>query len=311
MSKSFRTLLIVNPRSAGGRTGKTWARYAGLVKENLPDHETRLTERPGHATELARKGLEEGFEMVVSVGGDGTNNEVINGFFREDGAPVRKDAVFGHVPRGTGCDFARGMGIPKTDEAFKRLAGSNTVPLDVGRIDYTRREGGAGVRWFLNIAGFGANGDVVDRVNRSGKKLGGFATFLGATVSSLMSFKNPRVAFRIDGGKEEEAVVNTMFVCNGRYCGGGMCTGPLAKTDDGLFDLSIVGDVSTSEALLSGRLMYSGRIYENPKVRHERAKKVEARSLGGPVLVEADGEQPGLLPATWTILPAAVRLKVA
>ncbi len=267
-----------------------------------------LTEGPGHATELARAGLVGGVERVVAVGGDGTNNEVINGFFH-DGRPVREGAIFGTVPRGTGCDFARGMRIPRDpDAAFGRLARNETAPLDVGRIDYTDAGGGGrATRYFLNVAGFGANGDVVARVNRSKKRLGGFATFLTATIASLATYRNPRVAFSLDGGPEETATVNVLFVCNAPYCGGGMMAGPKAIVDDGRFDLTLVGDMTRFEALMNGRLLYTGRIHEHPKVRNFRVQQVEARPLDGPVRVEADGEQPGILPATYSIVPGAIR----
>lgn len=309
MPDSFRTFFVVNPRSAGGRTARLWPSLEKLAAEHVPGSASKMTEGPGHATELARAALKEGFEMIVSVGGDGTNNEVINGFF-ENGAPVKAGAVFAQVPRGTGCDFARGQGIPKRPgEAFRRLAGKNTTPLDVGRIDFTR-DGAPAVRYFVNIGGFGANGDVVARANRSSKRFGGFVSFLSATLASVMTYRNPRVAFRLDDGPEEQAVLQTIFVCNGRYCGGGMCAGPQAQIDDGQFDLTIVGAFTRAEAILSGRLLYSGKIYTHAKVRHARVKKLEARSLDGDVPLEADGEQPGMLPATFTILPAAVRLKI-
>jgi YegS/Rv2252/BmrU family lipid kinase len=308
---SFRTLFVVNPRSAGGKTASVWKGLEPSIKAHVPEFEARWTKETGHATELTRAGLKEGFEMIVSVGGDGTNNEVINGLF-EDGKPVKPGAVFSCVPRGTGCDFARGMGIPRDPQkAFARLAGDATVPLDVGRIDYTDASNGSPrSRYFVNISGFGANGDVVARVNRSGKKLGGFLTFLTATVSSLATFDNPKVAFSCDGGPEETATLNTMFVCNGQYCGGGMKAGPDAKIDDGVLDLTVVGDMGRLEALMSGRYLYSGRIYSHPKVRHFRVKTLTARPLDGTVLVEADGEQPGILPATFTAVPGALRLKV-
>ena len=314
MARGLKTLFVVNPRSAGGRTRSAWSKLEKIAARHVPDLETKFTEGPGHATALARDGLRAGAEMVVSVGGDGTNNEVVNGFFGRDGKPVSPGAVFGVVPRGTGCDFARGLGIAKDPEkAFRRLAGTASVPLDAGRIDYTDDEGERAVRHFVNIAGFGANGDVVNRVNRSGKKLGGFLTFLGATASSLLTYENPRVTFAFDGGPDETAVVNVLFVCNGRYCGGGMMAGPEAKTDDGLLDVTLVGDMSRREALLSGRYLYSGRILEHPKVRHFRVKSLTARPVDrdAAVLVEADGEQPGVLPATWTVLPGALRLKTS
>ena len=282
-----------------------------LAREFVRDFETKHTEGPNHATELTRAGLRAGAELVVSVGGDGTNNEVVNGFFDETGKPVKPGAVFGAVPRGTGCDFARGQGIPRDPAgAFARLAGTASTPLDVGRIDYTLPAGGTGVRHFVNIAGFGANGDVVNRVNRSGKKLGGFMSFLTATVGSLATFVNPKVTFSVDGGPEESAVINAVFVCNGQYCGGGMKAGPDAKIDDGFFDITLIGDMSRMEALMAGRLLYNGKILTHRKVRHYRVKSITAKAAeGAVVLVEADGEQPGLLPATYTILQGALRLK--
>lgn len=307
----LKTVFVVNPRSAGGKTRGAWPVMEKLAAEHLRDFETKITEGPSHATELARAGLRAGAEMIVSVGGDGTNNEVVNGFFDESGKPVKPGAVFGVLPRGTGCDFARGQGIPRDPaRAFARLAGTSSRPLDAGRIDYTLPEGGRGVRHFVNIAGFGANGDVVNRVNRSGKKLGGFLSFLTATLGSLATFVNPKVTFSVDGGPEESVVVNAVFVCNGQYCGGGMKAGPDAKVDDGFFDITLVGNMGRVEALLSGRLLYNGKIHTHPKARHYRVKSITARAAESDiVLVEADGEQPGILPATYTVLPGALRLK--
>lgn len=307
----LKTVFVVNPRSAGGKTKRVWPELEKLAAQHVRDFETRLTEGPNHATELARSALRSGAELVVSVGGDGTNNEVVNGFFDESGAPVKPGAVFGTVPRGTGCDFARGQGVSRDPAAaFARLAGTSSTPLDVGRIDFTTPSGSRGVRHFVNIAGFGANGDVVNRVNRSGKKLGGFLSFLTATLGSLATFVNPKVTFSVDGGPEESAVVNAVFVCNGQYCGGGMKAGPDAKVDDGYFDVTLIGNMSRVEALLSGRLLYNGKILTHPKAKHYRVKTITARAAEGEtVLVEADGEQPGILPATYTILPSALRLK--
>lgn len=310
-TKGLRTLFVVNPRSAGGKTRKAWPELEVIARQHVPDFAVKMTEGPNHATELVREGLRGGAEMIVSVGGDGTNNEVVNGFFDAAGAPVKPGAVFGVVPRGTGCDFARGQGISrKPAEAFARLSGTNSAPLDVGRIDFTRPDGGRGVRFFVNIAGFGANGDVVNRVNRSGKRLGGFVSFLTAALASVATFVNPRVKLSLDAGAEEITTVNTVFVCNGSYCGGGMKAGPTAVVDDGVFDVTIIGDVSRIDAFLSTRLLYGGKILGHKKVRHARVKSLTAHALEGTqVLVEADGEQPGILPATWTMLPAALRLK--
>lgn len=312
-TRGFKTLLVVNPRSAGGKTKRVWPELAKIAKKHLVDFEVIFTEGPGHATELARSGLRRGFEMIVSVGGDGTNNEVVNGFFDDTtGKPVKDGAVFGLIPRGTGCDFARGQGISRDpEEAFARLAGRDTAPLDVGRIDFTKPGGGTGVRHFVNIAGFGANGDVVNRTNRASKKLGGFVTFLQASLGSVMSYEPTPTAWSVDGAPEETATFYVVFVGNGRHCGGGMVACPGAKTDDGFFDITLIDYIGKAKAVLQGRHLYDGKVLTIPGARSVRARTITARpaSPDAKVLVEADGEQPGILPATWTILPGALRLK--
>ena len=96
-----RTLFVVNPKSAGGRTRKDWPAIEALAREILGSVSTRLTERQGHATELAAQAIQEGYDLIVSVGGDGTNNEVLNGFFDDAGELRNNNVAFGFLPRGT------------------------------------------------------------------------------------------------------------------------------------------------------------------------------------------------------------------
>lgn len=314
MSSDERTLFIVNPRSAGGKTKRNWPEIEKIARDKLGGLvSTRMTEGPGHATELASSGIKEGYDLIVSVGGDGTNNEVLNGFFADDqGNLINANVAFGFLPAGTGCDLAKTFEISPKDPrgGLARLA-SGEISIDVGRCVYTSHSGEQETRYFLNVAGFGANGDVVSRVNKSGKKLGGFATFALATITSIMSYDNQRVAYSVDGGDEITERVNTMFVCNGRYVGGGMIVGPEARMDDGLLDLTLIGDISRLKALGNGRYLYSGRIYEHPQAQHLRAKVLKARPLDtAPVLLDVDGEQPGRLPATFDVLPSLLRMRV-
>src|SRR5579864_4932807 len=128
---AFRSFVIVNPASAAGATGRRWDRIAKLLRTSLGDFEHAATQAPGEAGTLARTALREGFEMVVSVGGDGTLNEVVGGFF--DGAvPLAPQAVLGVVALGTGCDFGRTIAQTDLESACARLAGRNTRTIDLG-----------------------------------------------------------------------------------------------------------------------------------------------------------------------------------
>src|SRR3978361_1106427 len=160
------TVVIVNPKSQGGRLGKRWPELAGVLQRQFPFDDVH-TESAGHATELVREALRGGAERIVAIGGDGTVNEAVNGFF-EDGKPFAPHASFALIPFGTGGDFRRTVGIPlETLAAAKLIAANHVRTIDVGRLDYVTTAGAKAVRMFANIASFGVSG-VVDRlVNES------------------------------------------------------------------------------------------------------------------------------------------------
>src|SRR5947208_2252248 len=106
-----RTVVVVNPKSQGGRLGKRWAELADTIGRAFPFEEA-MTKGPGDATKLAREALRGGAERVVAIGGDGTINEVVNGFFDDAGAPIAPDASFALIPFGTGGDFRRTFRLP-------------------------------------------------------------------------------------------------------------------------------------------------------------------------------------------------------
>src|SRR5438132_13588190 len=126
----FRALVIVNPASAGGATGRKWARHEAALRASLGGFQIAFSRGPGDATALCRQALADAFEMIVAVGGDGTCNEVLGGFF--DGArPTAPGAVLGIVPLGTGRDLARTLEIAP-ESACARLQGRAVRRVDVG-----------------------------------------------------------------------------------------------------------------------------------------------------------------------------------
>jgi YegS/Rv2252/BmrU family lipid kinase len=308
------TVVIVNPKSQGGAVGKRWPDLADEIGRIMPFDELH-TSGPGDAIALTRKALENGADRVVALGGDGTVNEVVNGFFAEDGAPIAPEATFGLLPYGTGGDFRRTMNIPrKLPDAARIIAGGRRRRIDLGRLTYQSAGGETRARMFANIASFGVSG-VVDRlVNESGKKLGGKLAFALATARATWSYRNQRVELVFDGeaASRVELTINTVAVANGRYFGGGMMMAPGAEVDDGRFDVVAMGDFNFGDLLRSGRRVYNGSHLTMDKVTHRRAQVVEAAPLepGAAVELDVDGENLGRLPARFEVVPAAVWMAV-
>jgi len=307
-----RTVVVVNPNSQGGRLGKRWPELADTLARAFPFDDVQ-TKGPGDATRIAREALRSGAERIVAIGGDGTINEVVNGFF-DDGAPIAPDASFALIPYGTGGDFRRSIEVPLDHaEAAAVIAANKRKQIDVGKLELTRRDGTRAIRMFANIASFGVSG-VVDRlVNESGKKLGRLS-FALATARAAWSYKNQRVQLVFDGDPQSrvEATVNTVAVANGKYFGGAMMVAPHAELDDGQFDVISMGDFGFGDVVKSGRRLYQGTHLAMDKVTSRRARIVDAEPVDPSATVEldVDGEPLGVLPARFELLPAALWMVV-
>ncbi len=311
MTGGFRTFVVVNPRSAGGTTEGLWSRIAESIQASLGEFDHALTSTKGEATDLTARALASGYEMVVAVGGDGTVNEVANGFFGSQGELILREAVLGTIPRGTGKDFIRTAGIPPDLEGASRaLAGRATRPWDVGRIDAHDGSGNPVHHYFVNESDFGIGGDISRKVNESSKALGGFLSFLWATLQCMVSYNSKTVRIRVDGVEQPEVAIYSVIVAIANYGGGGMRLAPKALPDDGLLDLVNIRAQTYLQILRNLPRLYNGRLMEHPLVSLDRCKVVEAES-DEPVRVGVDGESGFWLPVRYEVLPRAIRVKVA
>jgi YegS/Rv2252/BmrU family lipid kinase len=304
---------LVNPQSQHGALGRKWPDVARVLRREIGAFETVFTQGPGDAPRLVREALRAGCERLVAVGGDGTINEVVNGFF-EDGAPVAPESALCIVPFGTGGDFRRTIGLPKSwSEAARALASGKTRPIDLGLLEHRGHDGSEQTRLFANIASFGISG-VVDRlVNESSKRLGGKLSFMLGSLRATWRYTNQRVRITFDGDARDavDMTINTVAVANGRYFGGGMCVAPDAEVDDGFFDVVAIGDLSRSQMIFSSPRIYRGTHLSMDKVSHRRARTLRAEPIGSdPVELDVDGETPGILPASFRVLPRALNLVV-
>lgn len=298
---------VVNPHSANGSTRKRWPQYLKRLREEGYSIDFAYTTGPGDAIQITQRALKEGCTHIISVGGDGTMNEVVNGFFFADQqiSTQAELAIFSH---GTGSDFIRTLKIPKGIEGFiKVLKQGRKRLVDVGEVLFYDTHGMQIRRYFLNVADVGLGGETVARVNQQSKLLGGKLSFLIGSVISIFRYRNRVMSCEIDGKAIYNGRLNSIMVANGRYIGGGMMIAPHAELDDGFFDVVCLGDFSTWTLLRHLPKIYQGTHLNIPGVSVQRGRSVVITSAEK-VLLDIDGEQPGQVPIHIKLNPSILRL---
>lgn len=306
----LKTQVIVNPESNKGKTRKRWNHIREALQSFLKEFKCEFTEKPLQAIEISRVALKEGTELVVGVGGDGTMNEIANGFY-ENRKIINPEATLGIVPSGTGCDFTKSLNIPLgLKNALEVITQAPSSLIDIGRVSFRGNSGEEQERFFLNVSDFGIGGDVVRKVNENRMKRRA-SSYLKCLISTFLSYKNKRLKIKID---DEELPVDEYLIgtiSNGRIFGRGMKIAPEAKLDDGLFDVVLIKGMEVFEFFRNGWRIYTGTHLSHPKISLIRGTKVEAISADeeNDVLIEIDGEQLGKLPATFEIIPGSILVK--
>ena len=305
----LKTKVIINPESNRGRTRKRWGEIRDGLKGFIREFKFEFTDKPLHATEITRQAIKDGTELVIGVGGDGTMNEIANGFF-EDRQIINPETALGVVPSGTGSDLTKSLNIPAgLKDALKVLSEAPSVLMDVGKVRFRSNAGGEEERFFLNVADFGLGGEVVRRVNeqRLQRKA---SSYVRCLVTTMVQYRNKRVGIRVDGKTLPEGEYLIGAVANGKIFGKGMKIAPGAQLDDGLLDSVLVRGFKFLEFCRHGWKLMNGSHLSHPKVTLIRGSKLEAWPEGNEdVLLELDGEQLGRLPATFEIIPRNLLIK--
>ena len=297
------SVVIVNPASANGSTGEAWPQIASDLRSHFGAFRVLFTTHRGDAATLAGDAARKGAKLIVACGGDGTVSEVANGILASG-----KDVELGILPSGTGGDFRRTLEIPaRSRDASRILRTGRTVRIDVGRVSYVDQNGHDARRYFLGVASCGMSTKVVERVKEDK------VSFVNALLKTAMQNTPVRLLVQLDDAHDRQLTVSNLCVANARYFGGGMKIAPDAKLTDGKFDIVSVGDLSALKILTSGPRVYLGSHLSMPEVSHALARKVSVRPADHTkeIALEIDGELPGRLPATFQIIPAALRVRVA
>ena len=287
-----RTLVIVNPTAGGGRCAANWRRLAPLARTLFPFEEEHTAARGG-AVHLARQAADAGMQRVLSVGGDGTLHEVVNGI---QDRPV----AVGVLPLGTGNDFVRSIGLPRSPEVLLRgLARGGVRRIDVGQVHGER---------YVNIAGVGFDAEVARRVNAMRTKASGTVPYLLTAVDEAFRYQAPALSLARDGAAPDPDCPFLMVaVGNTSTYGGGMRVCPQAVVDDGLLDVLVVRPLQGWALLSLLARVFLGKHLGSPSVS---SGYVRSLTITGPrdTPLHADGELLPGLPATFTVHPRGLSL---
>ena len=308
--------VIINPESGGGATRDAWPKIASDLAKHFGAFTPLFTSGAGQGIELAADAARKGAKLIIACGGDGTISEVANGIIA-----AGNDAELGILPSGTGGDFRKTLKIPsRSVEAVRVLRTGRTRAIDVGKVTFRTEDGERESRYFVGVASFGMSADVISRVKErraewlpvSGPRwLAGRASFGLAMAQSSLKTDATRVTIQLDDDPERHMTVANICIANARYFGGGMKIAPDAKLTDGKFDVVSIGDLGAARMIANAPRIYFGAHLGMSEVGHVLAKKIKARSLtkDDRVALEVDGELPGFLPATFQIIPNALRVR--
>ncbi len=304
-------LVVVNPKASVGKSGKDWPQIRQILINEGIEFDDVLTEYPRHAIEIVRNAIvEKGYRKFIAVGGDGTNNEVINGIFTQDTMPTT-EITMAAMPIGTGNDWRRTFDIPlEYDKVAKIIKAGHTYAHDIGKLTYYD-DGNTGIRYFLNAAGTGLDEMVCHSTNRMKQQgKGGTIRYLISLVKCMLTYKVTRIQLTIDDELVFDDYILNLSIGNGRFNGGGMMTMPKAIPNDGLFDVTVIKKVSIFKFAANVKNVYDGSFIKKiDEVKTFRGKRIHIVSIPPHSLkVETEGENLNNSPFDFEVLPQAINM---
>lgn len=306
--KSKKIHVIINPVSAGGKTGARQLEILEAFDRRLGErYSLCVTSEPLEASSSARKAILDGSELIITIGGDGTIQETINGFFSE-GKLINPACRLGIIDSGTGHGFTQSLGLPAgLKEQLEVIQRGQIRSIDLGKVIFTDENGHRREHYFINECQAGIGGEVVRLVQSKHKRWGGFIAFGAITLFTALRYPNQPMTVEIDGTTRLTERFIGIVIGNGNYMAGGMNLTPQARVDDGLFDILFMHEQSLPQRLWNFPKIYSGRHLASSKFTQYRGKRV-ALSSSETITFEADGEFLGNLPCSIEILPSVLQV---
>ena len=311
LNENNKWLIVVNPAASIGKCGKDWPIIQDIFTKEGFDFDAQLTTHPGHAIDLVRDSItEKGYKKIISIGGDGTNNEVINGIFSQQRFPTT-EITMGIIPVGTGNDWRRTFGFPIDYQTnINTLKQGFTFLHDIGKVTYYNH-GDPKVRYFLNGAGTGLDEAVCNSTNAlkvQGK--GGSARYMLSMVKCFWNFDCQHIQLEVDDQLVLDEEILSLSVGNCKFNGGGMMMMPNAIPDDGLFDITVIRKVSMAKFATNVTNLYDGSFVKKMKeVSTFKGKKIRITSIPKhKLLLETEGETLTNSPFDFEMLSRSINM---
>ncbi|MFK8103399.1 MAG: diacylglycerol kinase family protein [Saprospiraceae bacterium] len=299
--------IILNPVAGQGAAKKKWPLIAEQLQIATIPYVIHFTESSGHAINLVTNAITQQYRKILAIGGDGTNNEVVNGILSQNLVPST-DITYALFPIGTGNDWVKHYKIPtQLSQWFSYLKKGKTSLQDIGLVKYQagqqRKQ-----RYFTNVAGMAYDGFIAKTLSEKKQPVTNQLVYLSLVFRCLFRYKLQPLRITFDEGVYE-GYCYTINVGICKYSGGGMQFVPHAIADDGLLALTIAGKLSKLSVLLNTPRFYTGTIDQHPKVETYQSKKISVEALGNQEAeLEVDGEFLGTTPVQYHILPKALKI---
>lgn len=291
----MKIFFIINPIAGNGKALEEWEKNKIKIFKNFGEQNYEFTKYPGHAIEISKKISNEDFDLIVSVGGDGTLNEVVNGL-------VNSNKTIVILPFGTGSDFGKTIGIRNLDDFLISVKNGKKIKVDIGNVYFTEQSFS---RYFINILEIGFGAEVMNYVNKH-KSLGKYSFILGI-ISTLSKMKKFDLNIQLNTIKKTFSTIE-VIVANGKYFGGGMLASPDSKIDDGFLNLHILKSFSKLTSVIRLRNLISGEYIKKGYSYDFISNEIFVENSG--ILVEMDGDVIGKTPIKITILEKKIEFLI-
>jgi YegS/Rv2252/BmrU family lipid kinase len=287
-------VIIANPKAGHGRGAQSLSQVEAYLADRNIVHQTAVSERPGHVTEIAAEAAGRGESPIVLVGGDGTLFEAVNGMAR-----AGRFVPVAQIPVGTGNSFIKDLGIQSVEDGLRALTGGRKRAVDIGRV-----RSAAGEYHFVNLVGAGFVANVTSLA--SSFKLFGDLSYKIGVMLELVVLRAMPCRLVVDG-KESVRDAHFVEVCNSRKTGGEMIMAPSAEVDDGLFDVVVARAMSRGTLLKLFPLIFTGEHVKDPHVEVLRGSRISV-TFEPPQRVTPDGELLGRTPLDIEVVPRALEV---
>ncbi len=270
--------------------------------EEHPDIEATQfqTKESKEAIEIAKSFTNQSFDVIVSAGGDGTMNEVLNGILDSNN---EIKPVLAILQNGTGNDFVKSAKLKSNISDFiNAILENRSIKIDIGRI-----ESNGQTHYFLNISDTGFGGNVIEILDKQRKYVGGKISYSISILRAFIGFRKPTLSIKTDDFQFQGKVL-MVAICNGSVFGNGLIINPYAKINDGILNITYLGNVSIIDYIMNFRKLKKGLPILHPEVHYLETKSIEIKRIKGKVSSEMDGEYLAIEDQVISIVKGGIKI---